>query len=173
MCNDDELRVFQRDKKKSKAKYVRFGDHMYQKIWFLARDVYKLWNGRKEEAFPKLPKNATDGLRAIAERILTDRVTKGPVDIHSVVTDSAQIALSQSSPLFDDLVKLSFLSQREILKWGLRLYSFTDKDLKEPTDDDKIRAVGIMFLEDMRPYIPYIMGKKDQSILSYYRMIQG
>ena len=94
LCNDDELRVFQRDKKKSKAKYVRFGDHMYQKIWFLARDVYKLWNGRKEEAFPKLPKNATDGLRAIAERILTDRVTKGPGDIHSVVTDSAQIALS-------------------------------------------------------------------------------
>ena len=137
---------------------------MYQKIWFLARDVYKHWNTRKEEAFPKLPKNPTDGLRAIAERILIDRVTKGLGDIHSVVTDSAQIALAQISPLYNDLDEISFLSQREILKWGLRLYSLTDKDLKEPTDDDKIRVCGIMFMEDMRPYISFVMGKQIRPI---------
>ena len=41
-------------------------------------------------------------------------------------------------------------------KWGN-----TEDVKKRATDDAKLRAIGILFLEDMRDYIQFVLSTKD------------
>jgi len=54
-----------------------------------------------------------------------------------------------------------FLSQRELLTWALGRWSPTMDDKKRATDDDRLRLLLIMFTEEMRPWIRYLLSAKD------------
>ena len=61
---EDEKFEYDRDKSKTKAKHIRFGDRLYPKIWEAARDLYKILKNKKD-IVPKISSNPTYPLRFI------------------------------------------------------------------------------------------------------------
>ena len=110
---------------------------------------------------PKMPNNATDAVGAVGAMIMAKRYRKSRGVLHSAVADSAQMDFACKEDALCDEEHIYFLNQREFLGALIDKWSIKTSDLKVHTDDDRIRAVGIMFLEEMRPFIRYMLAEKD------------
>eukprot|EP00985_Skeletonema_marinoi_P008476 scaffold3852_cov106-Skeletonema_marinoi.AAC.4 len=149
--------------KKKKSKNIKVADKFYPHLWQIGKALCTLYRSKKETVFQKLPTNDTTVVHDIGDHIFKSRMKRSLADIHSfesVVTDSLQLILAEN--LIDEEYAC-FYSQRELLKWAVDKWANTIDDIKKATTDDKLRAVGIMFLDDMREYIPYLLSVKDPS----------
>lgn len=148
--------------RKNKTKTVKRGDRFYSETYKLAKDLHTHYKTFLTTLLPNIRKNDSDAIRMLGRQLLEMRQTSSQADIHSVVTDSDQMDISRSDE-FKNKVVLSFLSQTEWLKWIISKWGKDDTKEKEATCDDIIRAVGIMFMEDMREFIPYVLSAVDPS----------
>jgi hypothetical protein len=154
--------MFDNDPKKSKAKHIRFGDRLYPKIWQLSSSYYKtILRKHRDDMVPKMGKNHSDNIRYLGQAMIEMRFRKGRGDLHSAAADHVQMELAMHDEMHCELEFVYFLSQRELLKWALDRWSPTMDDKKKATDDDRLRLLLIMFTEEMRPWIRYLLSAKD------------
>ena len=64
-------------------------------------------------------------------------------------------------PKYCELEHIHFLPQRDVLKFCLDKWGHTMDDLMKVTEDHRLRAMGIIFSEDMFQYIPYFLTARD------------
>ena len=158
----DETEMFNDDRKKSRAKHIRFGDRLYPKIWQLSSCYYKaVLKKHRNEIVTKMSKNDSDNIKYLGQAIIEMRFRKGRGDLHSAAADHVQMELVTHDAMHCELEFVYFLSQRELLKWALGRWSPTMDDKKRATDDDRLRLLLIMFTEEMRPWIRYLLSAKD------------
>ncbi|KAL7544550.1 hypothetical protein ACHAWF_007927 [Thalassiosira exigua] len=159
---DKERANFLSNPKLSKHRHIRFGPLLYPKIWRLSSTIFKsVLMEKREFLVPKMSKNGTNVVRMIGTMTLKRRFCKGRGDLHSAVTDTDQMELATGNPKFCEEENLYFLSQRELLSWILDEWGSKKEDEMVATADDRIRSIGIMFMEDMREYIRYVLQVKD------------
>eukprot|EP00984_Skeletonema_dohrnii_P026502 scaffold15868_cov67-Skeletonema_dohrnii-CCMP3373.AAC.2 len=162
-----EMSAEEKDKflgnKKNKRGTIKRGDRFYKDIHDLANKLHKHYKDNfLKTLLPNMRKNDSEARHLLGRQLLEMRQTVGRADIHTVVTDTKQMDISRSHE-FKDNAMLSFLSQTEWLKWIMSKWGKNEEKEKEMTNDDIVRAVGIMFMEDMREYIPYVLSDVDPS----------
>ncbi len=147
--------------KKKKKKNIKHGDRFYKEIYDLAFQLHTHYKGMRT-LLPNMRKNDSECIHGMGKQLVGMRQTVSRGDIHSVVTDANQMDLSRSDE-FKNNSQLSFLSQTEWLKWVLLRWGGDDTKTEELCVDDILRAIGILFMEDMREFIPYILSGVDPS----------
>ena len=108
-----------------------------------------------------MPKSSTESVCQIGSAIVSFQTSKGQGDLHSGVAKNLQIDFSTNNAAFCKLKAVHFLSQAEIERWCVGKWSNTMDDRKKATYNDKLRALGIAFTENMRLWIPYLLLNKD------------
>jgi len=142
---------------KKKRFNIKHGSRFYSGIYDLAKNLHNHYKD-KSTLLPNIRQNDSEAVHMLGKQIILMRQTRNRGDIHSVVTDANQIDLSKTAEYNENQI-LSFLSQTELLKWVIEKWGKDDDKEMEATPDDFLRALGIMFTEDLREYIPYILTK--------------
>jgi len=146
---------------KSKTRHVRFGGRLYNGIWRIAKQIHReVLKPKRDSLVPKMSKNDSDPVRYVGQAILELRYSVLRDDLFTAAADSVQMKLAQSEE-YCDTENYFFLSQRELLTWILNKWSNTMDDMKRTTEDDRLRVIGILFMEDMVEFIPYFLAGKD------------
>ena len=91
------------------------------------------------------------------------RFMKGRGDLYTAVAENVQMSLATDNSEYCELEEIFFLSQRLLLQTMLNKWGTTVDDLKRATESDRLRAVGLIFLEQIREWIPYLLASKDPS----------
>ena len=146
--------------KVSRPKHIFLGDRFYTKIWQISRDIYKILKLKRTDIVPNMSQNPTTPVRETGLAIISKRFTKGRGDLHSATNVYAKQMELAHSDKYQGLQRVSFLTQRELLSWCINKWSETERDKKRATDDDRLRAMGLLFLEDMRDFIRYMLVAK-------------
>lgn len=160
----DELKKYGGNNK-TVRNHLRLGNRLYRDLHKLCGDIHDIYLPKKEHHFPHLPKRKTDAIKKIFPILLELRFSRGVPEIcaeRGSGIDKAQFEFAQCSthdPAY-------FLSQRQLLKTCLERFGATEKDLKVVTDDDRLRIFGIIFMEDVREYIPSLVGGAGDNRLS-------
>ena len=142
----DEEKVKARPKKLC---HVAYDGRWYKDMYTLSKKIYLHYNERKEEVFTKIPTNQSNQIKKIAESILQKRLLMSRGDIYSV-TDNTILPFAQATtgPQF------FVVMQRDVLSlWFGKWSGMTLGELQKPTDIDRIRVLGIFFLEKNRENI--------------------
>jgi hypothetical protein len=154
-----ERNKYNGNKKKKKRGSIRYGTSFYSTIFELSKDLHKHYQDNNT-LLPNIRKNNSEAVHMLGKQLLEMRQTKSRSDIHTVVTDANQMEMSRNDE-FKEKQTLSFLSQTEWLKWVISKWGHSDEEEKKGTPDDFLRAIGILFHEDMREFIPYALTLKD------------
>jgi len=106
-------------------------------------------------------KQSTKPVQEIAAWIFANRFSRGIDDLASESNDSnSQLKYLRLSK-YAELEHVYFLDQRQLLQHCLEKWGQSMDDLMRTTEDDRLRALGILFLEDMCEYIPYFLSSRD------------
>ena len=138
---------------------IMHGQSYYKQMYDFSKELYNHYK-TQETILPKLRKNDSKATHMIGQKLIEMRQTTTRADIHKVVTDGTQLEFSKSNE-YASKSSLSFLSQKTWVEWVISKWATTASDEKKTTPDDMVRAVGIMFMEDMREYIPYLLTVND------------
>ncbi len=112
---------------------------------------------KKAEYFGKMPKNNTAPVHMIGEWIVANRRLVGRGDFH---TGADQEFLDLANrPEYLDRNEFYFLSQKDVIRQFCSRWGETLKDALTPTIDDKLRMGLLLFHEDVREYVPDLLGK--------------
>lgn len=149
--------------KKNKRGTIKRGDRFYKDTHALAKNLHKHYKDNfLETILPNIRKNDSEAVHLLGRQLLEMRQTVAKADFHNVVTDTKQMDIARSDE-FKDNATLSFLSQTEWLKWIMSKWGKNEEKEKEPTEDDQLRVVGILFSEDLREFIPHALSDVDPS----------
>jgi hypothetical protein len=143
-------------KAKQKQGHFLWSNTHYQGIYNISNLMYLLYQSRPE-VFAKLPQNKTIQVRRIATWIIESRQRKARADIHSVTSPSILPSIQRSDP---GKTHFYILEQAEVLRKGLTCWcGETLEEKQRPTDNDRLRIMGILFSEDFREDIPVLLQK--------------
>ena len=145
-------------KPKLKTRKISYGNRFFANLYTLSSELYNLLDSRRETTFTRLPKPAskTACIHSLGQWIADKRDRYGRGDIHSIGRDVEFMDLIQS-PTYAECDQYYILSQTEVLKYLFEKYGAKGEE-KVATIDDKVRVAGILFLEDMRPFIQDMVG---------------
>jgi len=159
----EEKEQWRENPKKKKNRRITHGDCHYSKIYTLAEKLYGIYEKKKAEglSFQKLSVNKSNVCHAIGKCILSRRYSKARADIHAI-TDTELLSFA-NLPEYKDNDTLFFVRQSDILKVFYDANTTSVRDKMRFTQADRIRAVLLLFEEDMREYIPFCLNGKDKS----------
>jgi hypothetical protein len=159
----EEKELWRANPKKKKHKHITHGDYHYSKIYTLAEQLYGIYEGKKNEgaSFQKLSVNKSNVCHAIGKCILSLRYHKARADIHAV-TDTELLSFI-NLPAYRDQDSFYFVRQADVLKVFYDANTSSVRDKMRYTQADRLRAILLLFEEDMREYIPFCLRGKDKS----------
>ena len=106
-------------------------------------------------------KQPTKPTQEIAAWIFANCFSRGIDDLTSETNDTnSQLKYLRLSK-YAKLEHVYFLNQRDLLHHCLEKWGRTMDDLMRTTEDDRLRAIGIIFMEDMCEYICYFLSSRD------------
>ena len=144
------------------SRYYRQGNRLYPKIWTIASDMYKhILFPRQEVICPKINKQSSKPIQFISAWIFEHRFTKLIGDLAAESDESNSQMKYIRLPKYCELEHIHFLPQRDVLKFCLDKWGRTMDDLMKVAEDDRLRAMGIIFSEDMYQYILYFLTARD------------
>jgi hypothetical protein len=134
------------------------GSFFYASIYQLAAELYDRMNSCRTEAFPHLPKTSskTATIHKIGLWIANKRIRYERADIHNLGSEVGFIEFIQS-PTYESHIHFFVLTQTSMWEHLFHLYRVKGKQ-KAVTVDDKVPVAGIIFREDMRSFIPDMIG---------------
>ena len=108
-------------------------------------------------------KNRSDAIHKIGMYIANNRYSKAKGDMHSA-GQGYNYNQFVSNVEYVNRTTFYLLDQQMVLKhfldtWG----SETLLEQMKPKDSDRLRAIGLLFQEEMREYIPYVLSGKDRT----------
>ena len=158
MTSAEEAIYFVAGKPKKKTRRITYGNRFFADLYTLSSMVYELMNNNRESKFPNLPKTSskTGCIHLIGQWIAEKRIRYERGDIHSIGRDVGFMDLIQS-PTFAQCDQYYVLTQSEMLEFLFKRYGVKGEE-KVATVDDKIRVAGIIFREEMRPFLPDMIG---------------
>jgi len=148
---------------KRKSSHITFSGRHYKQLYVLAAKVYDVYYARKIDLFVNMLKNKSDCIHHIGKQIVKMRYSRSKGYIHALVVGE-EFKKIVSLPEINKQAMFHFVPQGQILKVFLEKWTgSTTEELMKPTDSDKLRVTGIMFLEGMREFIPYLLKNGDKS----------
>lgn len=147
---------------KRKSRHITFQGMHYKQLFTLAQNIYSLYNSEKESYFGNILKNKSDAIHKIGMYIANNRYSAAKGDIHSIGQgfDYKQFTSNEE---YKDRKAFYFVEQELVLKHFLELWSSSSlKEQLKTTPSDRLRAIGLLFQEDLRKYIPYILSATDR-----------
>ena len=150
--------------KKKKHCHISLRQMHYKQLYKLAQSIFVLYNSKKDTLFANILKNKSDAIHKIGMFICNNRYSKAKGDIHSIALQGFDYKPFASKSEYDTRTTFYFLDQGMVLKHFLDMWSGdTMKEQMKPTDSDRLRAIGLLFQEEMREYIPYVLSGTDRS----------
>ncbi len=143
--------------KKTRVKQFFFKDRFYKYIYELANTFY-INLQKHENLVPKLPKNKSDTVKRVCEYILLNCNKFSIGDVHNHPEGAAFLELCGSSKLSAKNDSIYILSQQDLLSHFYQFWVPNERDYMKPTPDDKLRLMGILLSDQVRDYLPDIMG---------------
>ncbi len=154
----DEITVDERiSSKKNRVKHVFWNGRFYKNIYELASKFY-INLQKHDNLVPKLPKNKFDSVKRIAEFVLQNRTKFSIADAHNHPEGSLFLELRASSKTNSKCDSIYIVSQRDVLSHFYQFWVPNEREIMKPTPDDKLRLMGILLSNQIRDYLPDIMG---------------
>ena len=147
---------------KKKNRHITFQRMHYKNLFTLAEIIYSLYLSKKETYFAYILKNKSDAVHKIGTYIVNNRYLMAKGDIYSVGQgfDYQQFTLNEE---YKDRKSFYFLEQGHLLKYFLEMWTKGSlKDQLKVTTSDRLRAIGLLFQEDLREKIPFILSATDR-----------
>eukprot|EP00956_Cyclotella_meneghiniana_P000827 scaffold952_cov56-Cyclotella_meneghiniana.AAC.2 len=136
---------------------IRVGYMLHSTIYDLASDIHQLMLPKKAEYFGKMANTKTVPIHMIGEWIVTNRRLVSRGDFH---TGADQEFLDLTTrPEYLERQEFYFLSQKDVMRHFCSRWGESLKDALTPTIDDKLRIGLLLFHEDVREYVPDLLGK--------------
>lgn len=146
--------------KSKKRKYYKSTETWYKDIHELGTNLYDLYI-KQSAIFPNLGKNKSIQVKKICKWLLQKRLLVARADIHRIVDPTVLPFVQTSNP---EITHFYILGQIDILKMAIGDWcGETLKDKQKPTDNDRIRVMGILFQEDFREDISLLLDKARSS----------
>jgi hypothetical protein len=140
--------------KSKKRKHYKSTDAWYKDIHELGTNLYDLYI-KQSDIFPNLGKNKSNQVTKICKWLLQKRLWVARADIHRIVDPTVLPFVQTSNP---DITHFYILGQIDVLKMAIGDWcGETLKDKQKPTDNDRIRVMGILFQEDFREDISLLL----------------
>lgn len=106
-------------------------------------------------------KQATKPTQEIAAWIFANRFSRRIDDLDSETDDTnSQLKYLRLSK-YAELEHVYFLNQMDLLQCCLETWGRSIDDLMKTIKDDRLRTIGIIFMEDICEYICYFLSAKD------------
>jgi hypothetical protein len=162
MSSEEKVMYLDGPRPKKKTRMISHssedGSFFYASIYQLAAELYDRMNSCWNEAFPHLPKTSskTATIHKIGLWIANKRIRYERADIHNLGSEVGFIEFIQS-PTYESHIHFFVLTQTSMWEHLFHLYGVKGEQ-KAVTVDDKVRVAGIIFREDMRPFIPDMIG---------------
>ncbi len=134
-----------------------FIGRFYKFINELANDFYINLH-KHENLISKLPKNKSETVKRISEYILLNCTRFSIADVHNHPEGAAFLELYQSSKTNVKNDNIYVLSQQDIMSHFYQFWVPNEHERMKPTPDDKLRLIGILLSNQVRDYLPDIMG---------------
>ena len=133
------------------------GSFFYSLLYQLAAALFDQMNSYRT-TFPHLPKQSskTATIHKIGQWIAKKRIRYERADIHNIGIEVGFMDFILS-PTYADQMHFFVLTQSTTWEYLFHLYGAKGEQ-KAVTVDDKVRVVGIIFQEDMRPFIQDMIG---------------
>jgi hypothetical protein len=134
------------------------GNFFYSLIYQLAAQIYDRMDAHRIVTFPQLPKTSskTATIHKIGQWVAKKRIRYDRADIHNIGNEVGFMDLIQS-PEYEDRAHFFVLTQAAMWEYVFSIYGVKGEQ-KLITVHDKVRVAGIVFLEDMRPFIEDMIG---------------
>jgi hypothetical protein len=140
--------------KSRKNRHFKHLNKWYSGIHDLCGKLYDVYEGNPE-VFPKLGKSKTNQVKKMCKWVLTKRLNISRADVNKIVEPSITPYIQASG---SEITNFFVLGQAEILRLALQEWSGESlKDKQKPTDNDRIRVMGILFSEDFRDDIGILL----------------
>jgi len=154
---------WEKSPRKKKYSHITYQRMHYKQLFKLAQNIFALYNAKKQNLFRFMLKNRSDAIHKIGMYIANNRFSKARGDIHSVGQGYNYIQYITNTE-YAQRNSFYFLDQRTVLNHFLEMWSSESlQEQLKAKDGDRLRAIGILFQEDMREYIPYILSGNDRS----------
>ena len=149
--------------KKKKNKHITVVPFHYPKLYLLSEKLFKLYSEKKDKkfAFQKLSSNKSNVCHALGAFVASSRYSK----IRSSVmaeTEGTQASFMNSAQYIDSN-HFYFLSQSDVLKVFYNNNTTNVLDLLKAQQCNQVRAMLILFMDDLREYIDVCMKRGDKS----------
>ena len=161
--NEKEKAELIQNPKKKKNKHITVVPFHYPKLYLLSEKLFKLYSEKKDKkfAFQKLSSNKSNVCHALGAFVASSRYSK----IRSSVmaeTEGTQASFMNSAQYIDSN-HFYFLSQSDVLKAFYNNNTTNVLDLLKAQQCDQVRAMLILFMDDLREYIDVCMKRGDKS----------
>ena len=147
-------------KPKRKSKKIAFGTRFFSDLYTLSSRVWDIISQFRHE-FPRLPKGGTNKsayLHDIGKIIAMERKAFSMADVHGIGNDGCE-SISDLVAKHEDKETIFVLSQKMLLNSLYSKYGPVPAS-KKPTNDDKVRVMGLLFNNpNLREYLPDMLGK--------------
>ena len=155
---EKEMKEWKENPSKRKRTFITARGKHFPKLYKLAEMLYVLYYPHSNELFPKILKNRSDCIHKIGNYIATNRYSTARGDLHSH-TESA-LKEYAAKEKYSQLPLLHYIEQRMVLKYFVEQWSGkTIADRMEFQDRDLLRVAGLLFHEELRDDIPFILPK--------------
>ena len=146
------------NKPKKKTRKITHGRFFYTDLYILSADLYDMMHRNRDMIFPQLPKpsSRTTCIHAIGHWIAEKRIRYDRGDIHNIGDDVGFLDVIRS-PEYADKSQYYILTQSSTMEFLFGRYGVKGEQ-KAITVDDKVHVAGIIFCEEMRQYIPDLIG---------------
>jgi hypothetical protein len=141
---------------------VLYGDRLHADLYKLSNMLYITYQADDKAGkwFENLPRNKSETIHKIGQWIVKNRTRVAITDIQSHVGES-DLTEVMGIEGYEDRELYYYLPQREAISHFFGVWGMDIKKIMKPTNDDKLRLIGIMLTrDDMREYIPDILNKR-------------
>ena len=143
---------------KKKSRHITFQGIHYKQLFTLAQIIYLLYNSKKESYFGNVLRTSlAPSIKLVCTLpIIVTQRPKG--DIHSIGQGFDYNKQFTSNEEYKNRKSFYFLEQGHVLKNFLELWSsLSFKEQLKTTTSDRLQAIGLLFQQDLRGHIPYIL----------------
>jgi hypothetical protein len=161
--NEKEKSTWKQNPKKKKNKHITVVPFHYPKLYMLSEKLFKLYSEKKEQgvAFQKLSTNKSNVCHALGTFLASSRYYKLRSSVLAE-TEGVQASFANDAQ-YNNTDHLYFLNQSDVLKVFYNNNTTNVSDLLKTQQCDQVRAMLILFTDDMREYIDVCMKKGDKS----------
>ncbi len=99
-----------------------------------------------------------DSVKRISEFILQNQTKYSIADAHNHPEGSLFLELRASSKTNSKCDSIYIVSQRDVLSHFYQFWVPNEREIMKPTPDDKLQLMGILLSNQIRDYLPDIMG---------------